>query len=451
MLSWSLQRVARFLLAISREQNEPISDQTSRKPLRAQRRAFDERTRRVIASRPSPSAKLVAGTVQFVGIDTIKAALGNDWLAIANQAHTIAETVIRSHLYEADAFDRQDEDTYILCFAGNDKLDAVRRTARIVDDITRRLKEQVPQASGLRIEHEVTELDWEEVDEEDDTPLIDILAERLRKVRAEAEQSAKQWKRMLIRDATVVYAPVWNVQSRYVSLFRCMLGDTIGKSVVGRIQSLSTTEEMLHTLSELDLVIVSRGVQALHRLVQEGRKAELILPLTFHTLANRRQRDAFLRLCRDIPEAYKSLIHFELHTIPAGVPLPRIVGTIQQLKPLAKSIILQTPMDEQRLRQVSGTGLYGAACDAGWFSQASVNIELYLRRYVSCARAFKLRVFVYGVSTVGLVEAAIRSNVDYVSGEAVAHPLDAPKSAYSLAIGEAWPRHASGHRVTGTR
>jgi hypothetical protein len=450
MVSWYLRKFGEFLLAVSREPTEASVTRTTRRQRKARRKEFNERARRVIATRLSSSTKLVAGSVQLVGMNAIKAALGDDWLAVADQAYAIAEATIRAHMHEADAFDRRDDDTYILCFAACDKRDAARRTARIVEDIRRRLEERVPQATALRVEHDVAELEWKEIDG-DDTPLIDLLAQQLRHVRTEAEQSARQWKRTLIRDATVVYAPVWNVKARNVTMFRCLLGDAVGRNVVGRIQALSSTEEMLQTISELDLVIVSRAIQALHAIMQAGRSTELIVPLTFHTVAEKRQRTSFLALCRDIPEAYRSSIHFELHSIPASVPVPRVIEAVQQLKPLAKSVILQTPMDEQRLREMTGTGLYGAAFDASWFAQRSINMELYLARYVRYARAVNLSVLVYGVNTVGLAQAAVDAEVDHVTGEAVAHPLDVPKSAYSLTVGEVWTGRGSYRRTAGAR
>jgi hypothetical protein len=431
MFKHSLQTFGSYLLSLAAERPSPAPISRMPRDVRAHRARFDRRVREVIASRPNGSTKILAGTVQLVGMNDIRHALGDGpWGAVAGKAHEITEATIRAHLSEHDAFDRRDDETYILCFADANKLDAAQKAERIVAEIKERLVREAPQASErVRVGHEVCEVEWAE-DEAGDTPLIDLLAGSLRKVREEAERAAKQWRHALVHEATLVYGPLWRPKARMVPLFRCLLDDATGKIALDRLRMLSGIDALLDTTSELDCVMLSQAVQAIHALVQNNGTAALVVPVSFHTVNERRLRERFIGLCRDMPDAYRQFIIFELHAVPHGVPDIRLIEMIQQLKPLGKSVILEMPLDEQRVKHMAGVGLFGVALDVSPFAHGKMNFELYFTRYARNAKGANINTLVHGVSTLGIADAALKAGFDYIGGEAIAHALDAPKSAY---------------------
>jgi hypothetical protein len=431
MFKNSLKKLGAFLLSVAAERPPPAVAPRRHPHVDIPRARFDQRVRAVIASRPSGSTKLLAGAVQLLGMTEIRQALGDDaWEAVAGKAREITEATIRAHLSANDACDRRNDETYILCFADTDKRDAETKTERIVAEIKERLIREVPQAAErVRVTHDVCELEWVE-DEASGTSLIDILAESLRKVREEADRAAKQWRHALVHEATVVYGPLWRPKARAVPIFRCLLDDATGKIALDRLRTLSGIEALLETTSELECVMFSRAIQALHALVQNNGTAALVVPVSFHTLNERRLRERFTALCRDMPDAYRQFVIFELRAVPAGVPDIRLVEMVQQLKPLGKSVILEMQLDEQRVKHMTGIGLFGVALDVAPFAGGNTNLELYLARYARHAKSANLNTLVHGVSTLGLADAALKAKFDYIGGDAIAHALDAPKSAY---------------------
>jgi EAL domain-containing protein (putative c-di-GMP-specific phosphodiesterase class I) len=431
MFKHTLKKLGSYLLSVAAEPSS--SAPASRKPrdVRAHRARFDRRVREVIDSRPNGSTKILAGTVQLVGMNEIRHALGDGpWEAVAGKAHEITEATIRAHLSAHDAFDRRDNETYILCFADANKVDAAQKAERIVADIKERLSREAPQAAErVRVGHEVCEVEWVE-DEAGGTPLIELLAGSLRKVREEAERAAKQWRHALVHEATLVYGPLWRPKMRLVPMFRCLLDDATGRTALDRLRTLSGIDALLETTSELDCVMLSRAVQALHALVQHSGTAALVVPVSYHTLNERRLRERFIGLCRDMPDAYRQFVIFELRAVPSGVPDIRLIEMIQQLKPLGKSVILEMVLDEQRVKQMAGVGLFGVALDVTPFVHGKMHLELYFTRYARHAKSANINTLVHGVSTLGLADAALKAGFDYIGGEAIAHALDAPKSAY---------------------
>src|ERR1700730_2149654 len=133
MFKHSLKKLGSFLLSIAAE--APAHPIARRKPsdAGARRVRFDQRVSKAIANRPNGSTKVLAGTVQLVGMNEIRRALGDRrWEAVAGKAHEITETTIRAHLTEHDAFDRRDDETYILCFADANKVNGAQKSQRIV-------------------------------------------------------------------------------------------------------------------------------------------------------------------------------------------------------------------------------------------------------------------------------------------------------------------------------
>lgn len=431
MFKNSLKKLGVFLLSIAAEGPSPAAASRRHPHIDVRRARFDECVRRVIASRPNGSTRLLAGAVQLVGMNEIRQALGEGaWETVAGKAHEITEATIRAHLSANDACDRRDDETYILCFADTDKRDAEAKAERIVSEIKERLAREAPQAAErVRVSHEVSELEWVE-DEASATPLIDMLAGSLRKVREEADRAAKQWRHALVHEATVVYGPLWRSKARAVPMFRCLLDDATGKIALERLRMLSGIDALLQTTSELECVMFSRAVQALHALLQNNGTAALVVPVSFHTLNERRLRERFTALCRDMPDAYRQFVIFELRAVPSGVPDIRLTEMVQQLKPLGKSVILEMLLDEQRVKHMTGIGLFGVALDLAPFAGGNTNLELYLTRYARHAKSANFNTLVHGVSTLGLADAALKAGIDYIGGEAIAHALDAPKSAY---------------------
>jgi GGDEF domain-containing protein len=429
MLRRSLKSFASFLLSVADER--PSAAALAQRNTRVRREQFDRRVRKVVAKRPDGSATIVAGTVQLVGLSDIRKALGDDaWAAVAGKAHKITEATIRSHLAEEDAFDRRDDETYILCFADSNKIEAAQKAERIVARVKERLVEELPRAAErIRVDHEVSEVEWS-ADEADNVPLIDFLAGSLRKVREEADRAAKQWRHTLVHEATLVYAPLWRPKTRIVPMFRCLLDDATGRTALDRLRTLAGIDALLEATSELDCVMFSHAVKALHVLVQDGGTAALVVPVSFHTLNDRRLRERFTTLCGNMPEAYRQFMIFELRAVPPGIPDIRLIELIQQLKPLGKSVILEMPVDEQRAMRLAGIGLFGFALDLARISDRKMNPEVYLARYARHAKSASLNAILLGVSTLGLADAAVKAEIDYIGGEAIAHSLDAPKNAY---------------------
>src|SRR4029077_6415521 len=77
------------------------------------------------------------------------------------------------------------------------------------------------------------------------------------------------------------------------------------------------------------------------------------------------------KLCRIIPEAYKESTVFEIHSLPAGASMPRVIDAVQSIKPYGGAGVFHVGMDEKRLAQLSGSWLGGVSTDIGTVGEKS--------------------------------------------------------------------------------
>lgn len=379
-------------------------------------------------------AKVVAGAVEVIGMKEIRRSLGSVWDSVAEHVLEIAEDVIKIHLGAGDASERQQDGSFLIRFASLGTAAAERKAIQISEEIKRQLLEDIPQGALLGVNHRVCELEWSECQEEADKSVFLSIAQKFERIRAETAQDAKRWREVLLHHSSVAYQPLWNARRRAVPMYRCLLDEMTGKAALNRFSALSSKREVLQTLSELDSAVLARALEDLHKMRRSDALAALVVPVSYCTINERQSRKDFLSLCSDVPEPYRELLIFELHTIPQGAPNSRIIELVHYMKRWCRSVLLETAFDEARLTQMAGLGLFGVAFDASWFSAQHVDPTLYLTRYAKLAKSVNLGTVIHGVNTAGLFDLAYRLGFDYIAGEAVAHPLETPRNAYHYTV-----------------
>ncbi len=371
---------------------------------------------------------MLAGAVQLIGLQKLKQQLGPAWDDVARQAYDIAEGVIKENLAAADIYERYDDETYIVCFADLDRSHSERKARRIVDNIRAALLNAASEVRHIDVSHSVAELPSEELTFAEEESLIDALAGSLRQIRTEVEEAQQAWRRILLRDANIVYSPIWNPRNRTVLLCRCLLDDLTGKATLRRIETLSLPEDLRSTLADLDCVILDRAVRAVHQLVQRDEKMIAVVPVNFHTLNEKSSRDSYLRLCKDMPSSYSQFIMLEVHGMTTGVPPGRMVELCQYVRPYCKGIIIEAPSSKWDVTELNAANVFAISVQLD--QDADAELRQRLEKLVNSVQARGFHSMAHAADTMGLARMAVRTGVEYISGKAVALPLEALKGGY---------------------
>lgn len=394
-------------------------------------RDFEARARQALAERQRSSSTVLAGTVQLVGLDAIRKELGEGWSQIAGKAHAIAERVIASQLGARDLFSAHGNDSYVLCFPTLNVGEAKRKTSAIVAEIKAGLEQAIDRAERVGVSEFVAEVEFAPALEAD-RRLIDVLAESLHAIRKEAAEAYQRHRAALLRDAEIFFRPVWQVSQKSVGLYRSVLDERTGRSSLDYLRSLSTPEEIQNAMAELDYLIFSQSIKALHRLLQSNIKARFLVPVHFNTVNLKPLREEYLRLCHTVPESYRSFCVLEIYGVPNGTPSSRLRELVPPLRSACDAIVFELPMTERTVEDFRAAGLLGFSADIRMFNDHSTSLVQRFSRATRAATDAGLQTIAHGADTLGLVHEAMRAGFAHVSGQGVAPTTDRPRGVYSL-------------------
>lgn len=408
-----LKKLASMVLALTEDRPPPTANPS---------RSFGD-------MRTATSPTVMAGSIQFLGMEEIKQRLGTGWSAVSDIAFRIAEQTIQRHISSEDSYQRHGGETFVLCFASPDKAHAQAKTRAIAEELATLLAQQTPQIP-LQVDHTVAEVEWNDIDKGGGESIADLIARELHQVRERAESSARAWRAELLRTAGICFGPIWHPAGHIVTSYRTMLNEQTGTHALQRLGGVSTPEELKSTLHELDCLIVGRAIKALDQLLHTGGMAQMLVSVNFNSLSTRATREKYLNLCRDIPRHYKRFLVFELRGAPNGTPVSRLVEIALALKPYGQGVLVELPGNGGQIQELASVGLFGLAVDAKSLPRNVGQATSVLARLVSGATALNLKVFVHGADTVGVLDAAQKARADYVDGRAVALPMADPKTVY---------------------
>jgi hypothetical protein len=426
MLNSILRKAGKYLIGLS---DRKPANEAPRGP--DQGRQFSDQARRISSSRGQNDRKLLAGSIRFLDLDEIKRELGVNWGQASAAAYRIVEDTITKNLSPDDIYARHSQELFVLCFASADREAVEARMRDIVEKIKRALARS--KNEPFRVAHDVADVILVDCDE---VPLIDTIANSLRQVRDQAENAAKVRREHLLRTASIRYKPVWSPSKKVVALHRAVLDEDTGRRTMQRLSSLSSVDEMLTVLFELDCLILGHAASGLHDLVGTGGRTQLIVPVNFNSLNLGTRRKRYLKLCADIPSAYRRFLLFEICDTPPGTPGGRVLDLIVPLNQYAHGTIIEASVSSAvHLVDATGSAIMGVVTRADQFSGAVEDVNARLKRYVTDLKARNLRVFLHGVNTPELVHIAMATGIDWMDGPCVADPTRELKTLYRWNIG----------------
>ena len=145
------------------------------------------------------------------------------------------------------------------------------------------------------------------------------------------------------------------------------------------------------------------------------------MPVNFNSLNLGTRRKRYLKLCADIPSAYRRFLLFEIRNIPPGTPCGRVLDLIVPLNQYAHGTIIEASVSSA-LYLVNGAGsaIMGVVMRADEFSGPMVEVSARLKRLVTDLKARNLKVFLHGANSPEMVRAAITTGINCIDGSCVA-------------------------------
>jgi hypothetical protein len=370
---------------------------------------------------------IIAGSLELIGLDDVRNIVGDAWPSIAAKVNEIVLDELQRCLDPSDIFRRHGEASFLIQFDGLDKTAAENKAQRTALRIRAALIGRVPEiADAISIKHFVVDVDPSTL--KDDGPSIaDTLFERLVDMRKSADTSLQPDRRPLIKDVQVQFSPVWHVQKQVTILNRCLLNSIYGGTALSQFQSLVDTEEMAASYAELDYLTLTQSLEALHRVVQAGRTAMMLVPVDFSTILNQASVVEYVRLLQAMPDGYRKYVTIEIGAVSISHPASSLLQIAGLLGRYVKYVAIELLLNDPRIGAVVSGKPWAISLNLSALTSANPRLPFQLKQFTSAANAAAVNTMARGVNTIGLALAATDAGFTYVDGSAIHLPFREPR------------------------
>lgn len=382
---------------------------------------------------------ILSGNIHLVGLSKIRERLGDEWPRIAERAQDVSLKVIQRLCRPTDVFTRYDELSFIIIFSDLTIEQAQLRCHEIGEEIGRRLLGENFAVEANDVSTGVFESDgslvFSSVNREE-------LIQRLTGSAADApvpEETAtgpetgmpdfafaQIDRAKALASMEVMYRPMWNLRHKAIANYFATAGAT---NVFGdRLWDTALRREYDGVLStaEFDIFIARRALRDMAANVAQGQKILLGWPIHFETLASRAGRQAYVDLCRAIPDAVRQLLVLELDGMPEGTPQSRLLEIIAVIKPFCRGQIVRVPWSFRNFGQMTGAGLTGVGFDLAAAPRGDAERIKIVNEFSASADKVGLRYYAHGLSSRAQALAALTGGYEWIDGDAVNRLTDLP-------------------------
>lgn len=390
--------------------------------------AFEDRLSEIAAKQDS----VIAGSLELIGLDDVRDALGDLWAAVSLQVSEFATAEIEQCLDPDDIFRPHGESGFLIHFDGLDKDESDKKAKQIALRIKAGLAERFPQvADAVSIKHFLAEVETESL--RDGTgSLADKLFARLLKMRKDAERAAGKSRQSFVKDFQVLFAPAWHTRTHVTVLNRCLLDTRYLRTSLAQYQELVDPEQLAATYVDLDYLILTKSVEALHRLLQTNRSATLLIPVSYQTITRRSILAEYIRLLDAVPDPYRKFLVIEICGVADASSPSQISRMINMLKPHVKSVAVELSPEHPCMGFIAELGAWAISLDLLETSSTDPLLLVRLGQFSAAASAAAISSIARGANSVGLALAAAKAGFTYINGAGIHLPITEPRPPVRL-------------------
>lgn len=386
---------------------------------------------RLIAQQRDSS--VVAGSFELVGLDEIKEPSGAKWPGLAARASELAEHGIRQRISDSDVLQVLSNTEFAICFANLTKEAAVERIKQISRELKQELFAEFPEFSScVTIRQYAAAIELKDLLAGDTGSLADRLVMTLRRMRVEADRAILNYRRLLLKDFQLLFAPLWDPERAIVNLNRCVLDLSLGCTSLSQFQAIADPDQMVDTLAEMDRFALARAMEVMDRCGTAGDVAAILVPVGYQTLARSASRREYLNLLSSLSEVYAPFVKLEVTNIPSRPDVDELNQLLLTLGAVRPDLTLQVNGNATYLSALDPAPLWGLSCNLSSGQLHDPTQRAAASSFMAFARNNGLRTLAHGANTIDLALAAVDSGFNHVSGTAIHLSQDMPRAPSRL-------------------
>jgi PAS domain S-box-containing protein len=332
----------------------------------------DQRQFRIITLRPEAIDTTAirsesVGRIKLVGIDDVRAALGDRWPAVAERAMATAETVIKRLCGPQDSFSRADDTSFLMCFGALSDEEASFRAAMIGREIRNRLVGQGEPPDNAYVRSIAAVVRFPNKGQSGaslNAILLSGLDEQLDRLEREARQTLSE----AVEGATYVLEPTYGRNAAQTVASQVLISNKLERKLLAALGALPPKESEVFDLEGLRL-----GLAVQHAIASmlHGDTTTVIVKISFEIFSKRARTERFFATCAKIDARVSRRLVILLSSLPAGLPRTRLQDCVNRFRPFCQGVGYQIE-EIEALAQIDLSNSYNpvvalpaAACFAG--------------------------------------------------------------------------------------
>lgn len=388
------------------------------------------------------NAVVSASKIHLLGLDAIKARLGNKWSRMSDLVHRYFEAAIRREMGPGDTFCSSGELSYLILFRDLTISETRLKCAVVVEEVCRKLFGD--QKEEISIRSLIAPMDVVDLDEFDGRTRVDATLERdgqemlfgsksgLQQDKAETlqvEMLAPPPPRhtVAIRKPSFLFRPLWDSARSAILIYICqVLPETVRSDAPFSVPYSTDTPEDQVVLDEICLQECLRRAGELRC---AGLRVLLAVPIHFSTLCRPKNWSRYRARCEAVaPELFRD-IAFLLFGFESGVPHIRLTQEFPKLSRFSAQLYCLVDDGEAAGQRFRNTGAHaiGIALPPGGPEKPWIERMKSLARDTSDGGT---DMFVLGVTGRSGVINAIGAGARYLEGPTVRAAVVDPKNAF---------------------
>jgi hypothetical protein len=372
---------------------------------------------------------LLAGSLELIGLEEIRGALGDKWELLAERVLDLAQKELRRSLEPSDFVRRHGHASFLIHFGHLDKAAAEEKTRRAAIRIKAALIEQVPDvAQAIAVRPFVAEVNSSTLEQAGS--LSDALFSRLTRMRIETMADLRERRSSLSRDVSVSFSPIWDRRSEIAILNRCLVDLSYYRTLSAQLHELSDPDEIENVAAEVDYLVLTKSIEALHK--QRQSKAVLLIPIEFATIQNQTSAKEYIRLLEAMPRTYRKMVVMEVRNVDSEVSPEELYRAIERVVRLVKAWIIELPFDDHRISEILAKGVWAIATNLSR-PKGSMDRSLaaQLQRFMSSC-GDDVNTLASGANSIGLAQVAYNAGFTLIEGTAIQLPSREPRQGVRL-------------------
>jgi hypothetical protein len=369
----------------------------------------------------SQSDQRTHGRLQILDLEQIRLRFGRRWYDVREKAFQLIEHTLDRDLGDDDLYVVATETRlYILC-TGSPRRDADLRARLIAATITERLCGVVPGGVAVRVKSLAVDME---------ILLAEVVNLRMLEERIEAAmQAADRAEKEAFAALRASLVPSWQP---VLAPRRGMIGAYRLEPVVSEAGASFCSLDRHHpgTVNgvfdaEMDGWAVDTACATLPDTASRGRKALLVIPVHYETLASIALREPFCLACRRLPRSSSRRLLFEVHDLPGGLVQARVRELMAYPRPFCAGILVR--LNGAYTDHLAGTGILGVTMTDP--APEDMHHQALPREFALSARLHGLRSYLFDAVSPASCQRAMHAGIDYLAGTGFMQPLHRPGPA----------------------